>query len=258
MNLDLSSNSAEQILGVVSNAAWSAPLQAGLGIPGASNVGKFTMVFENTNDGGASPGGDGYGTVSINAAGTVSWKGMLADNTSVAPSAVGISKSGHWPLYVALYGKLGSISGWVTNFSNDGALAGEVNWFRVGAYGKLYPRGFTNAPLLVTGSAFTPGTSKIPVLEPTNLFLTFSGGGLAAPLTNHLTLYDTGKFATNGGDAPKLSLSVTPGTGLISGSFLDPQTRQTSAIKGVVLQRQGAAAGFFLGTNATGLLLLTR
>jgi len=257
MNLDLSTNDTKQILGVVSNAAWSAPLQAGLGIPGASNVGKFTMVFENTNDGSASPGGDGYGTVSINAAGTVSWKGVLADNTSVAPSAVGISKSGRWPLYVALYGKLGSISGWVTNFANDGALEGEANWFRVGAYGKLYPRGFTNAALPITGSVFAPGTSKMPALEPTNLFLTLSGGGLAAPLTNHLTLYDTGKFATNGGDAPKLSLSVTPGTGLISGSFLDPQTRQTSAIKGVVLQEQGAAAGFFLSTNATGLLLLT-
>ncbi len=262
MNLDLSTNDTGQILGVVSNAAWSAPLQAGLGAFGAANKfpapGKFTMAFENTNDGGVSPGGDGYGTVGINAAGMVSWKGVLADNTGVAPSAVGISQFGRWPLYVPLYGKLGSISGWVTNnFSGGGALEGEAEWFRVGTYGKLYRDGFTNAALPILGSAFAPGTAKIPVLEPTNLFLTLSGGGLEAPLTNNLTLYDTGKFKTNGGDAPKLSLSVTPGTGVISGSFLDPRTRQTSAIKGVVLQQQGDARGFFLGTNATGNFLLT-
>jgi hypothetical protein len=220
--------------------------------------GKFTMSLINASDGSASPGGDGYGTASISTAGMVSWSGALADNTSVAPAAVSISKNGQWPLYLSLYGKLGSLSGWITIATNNAStFAGEANWFRVGADGKLYPAGFTNM-LSVAGSAFTAGSSKIPVLDATNLVLTLSGGGFGATiLTNALTLFDTGKFATNGGDISKLTLSVAPSTGVISGSFMDPFTRLTTTLKGVVLQEQTTAFGFFVSTNATGSFMLT-
>jgi hypothetical protein len=257
MNLDLTTN--EQILGVISNAEWSAPLQADRATFGPANVfpahGKFTMLFKNRSDGWESPGGDGYGTVSISTAGMAAWSGFLADNTSVALPAVSISKFGQWPLYIPLYGKLGSLSGWIT-FTGSNTFVGEANWFRVGASGKLYPSGFTNL-LSIAGSSFTPGTAKIPVLAPANnLFLTLSGGGLSPPLTNALTLYDSGKFVTNTEGISKLTLSVAPGTGVISGTFLDPLTRLTTTIKGAVLQQQGYAAGFFLSTNATGLFYM--
>ncbi len=260
MNLDLAGGS-EQITGGVSNASWSAGLRADRATFGGTNPfltgGKFNMAFQNSGDGSASPGGDGYGTVSINTNGMVSWSGALADNTSVpVRSAVSISKDGLWPLYVPLYGKLGSLSGWIT--LANGAFTGEANWFRVGASGKLYPDGITNT-LSIAGSSFAPGTSSQPVLEPTNLLLTLSGGGLGANLSRPLALYDTGKFVfvTNSGDISNLTLSVMPGTGVISGSFIDPETHLKAAIKGVVLQRQSNAAGFFLGTNATGSFQLT-
>jgi hypothetical protein len=257
LNLDLTTN--EQILGVVSNAEWSAPLQAGRATFGATNVfpahGRFTMLFMNGRDGSESPGGDGYGTVSISTAGMATWSGFLADNTSVTVPAVSVSKFGQWPLYIPLYGKLGSLSGWITNVGASGTFTGEANWFRIGASGKLYPAGFTNT-LSIAGSAFTPGTDKIPVLEPTNLVLTIGGDGLSSPLTNALTLYNSGKFVTNTEGVPKLTLSVAPGTGVISGHFLDPLTRMTTTIRGAVLQQQRYAAGFFLGTNATGLFYL--
>jgi hypothetical protein len=263
MNLDVTTNDTEQILGAVSNAAWSAPLRAGRATFISTNQfpanGKFTMSFQNTSNGSLSPGGDGYGAVSISTAGMVTWSGVLADDTSVAPASVGISKYGQWPLYIPLYGKLGSLSGWITlNLANAGTFAGEANWFRVGADGKLYPGGFTNA-LAIVGSSYKAGTSKIPVLDATNLVLTLSGGGLGgAILTNALTLYDTGVFKTNSGNISKLTLSVAPGTGVISGSLLDPQTRLTVTIKGIVLQQPDSNAfGFFLGTNATGSFFLT-
>ena len=255
MNLDLTTNETERILGVVSGAAWSAALQADRATFGGTNLfpnhGKFTMLFENAANGSESPGGDGYGAVSISTAGMVSWNGALADNTSVAPPLVSISKFGRWPLYVSLYGKLGSLSGWITNAGAGGAFAGEAAWFRVGTYGKLYPAGFTNT-LSIAGSAFTPGTAKVPALEPTNLVLTIAGGGLSLPLTSALTLYDTGKFLTNGAGVSKLTLSVAPGTGVISGSFLDPLTLLPATLKGVILQQQSNGAGFFVGASATG------
>jgi hypothetical protein len=213
------------------------------------------MLFGNRSDGSESPGGDGYGTVNISAAGMVTWSGFLADNTRVVPAAVSVSKFGQWPLYIPLYGKLGSLSGWIT-FTGANTFVGEANWFRVGASGKLYPAGFTNA-LSIAGSSFTPGTAKIPVLAPTNnMFLTLSGGGLSSALTNTLRLYDTGKFVTNTAGVSKLTLSVAPGTGVISGTFFNPMTQLTATIKGAVLQQQNYASGFFLSTNATGLFYL--
>jgi hypothetical protein len=257
MNLDLTNT--EQIVGDVSNAAWSVPLLAYRAGYGPTNLfpapGKFTMLFVNNSDGGASPGGDGYGLVNINSAGTATWSGYLADGTSVAARPVNISKFGQWPLYVPLYGKLGSLSGWI-DFDGRNSFVGEANWFRLGPLGKLYPAGFTNT-LVIAGSAFTGGTTRIPVLTPTNgIFLTLSGGGLNAPLTNTLTLYNSGLFKTNSAGISKLTLSVAPSTGAIYGTFLDPLTRLTTTIRGAVLQPQGYAAGFFVSTNATGSFFL--
>ena len=257
MNLDLSTN--EQIVGVVSNSEWSASLLANRATFGPTNVfpaqGKYTMLFVNNSTGGASPGGDGYGTVNINSAATVTWSGFLPDGTAVTARPAGVSKFGQWPLYIPLYGKLGSLSGWI-NFDGSNSFVGEANWFRVGSFGKLYPAGFTNA-LFIAGSAFKPGTAKFPVLTPTNnIVLTLSGGGLDAPLTDILTLYNSGLFKTNIASISKLTLSVAPSTGVIYGTFLDPQTSLTTTIRGAVLQQQGYAAGFFVSTNATGSLFL--
>jgi len=259
MNLDLTSNT-EQILGTVSNAEWSAGLQADRATFSETslcpNAGKYTLVLES-GDGSLSPGGYSYLNASISDAGVVSFSGVMSDNTSVGLLTSGISKFGQWPLYVALYNELGSLSGWI-DFTNGGSvLPGNASWFRIGPYGKLYPAGFTNY-LTNAGSAFMPGTARVPVLSVTNFIVTLSGGGLGSNnLSNSATLRGTGAFVTNSTGIPKLMLSVSPGTGVISGSFMDPSTRLTTPIKGVVLQQQTNAAGFFEGTNATGKFVLT-
>jgi hypothetical protein len=56
---------------------------------------------------------------------------------------------------------------------------------------------------------------------------------------------------------PDLTLSVSPATGKVSGSFVDPVTGRAAVIKGVVLQQQTDAGGFFITTNATGTFVLT-
>jgi hypothetical protein len=47
-----------------------------------------------------------------------------------------------------------------------------------------------------------------------------------------------------------LTLGVPAGT--FVGSFLNPDTHRPSPIKGVLLQKQNAGGGFFLGTNQSG------
>jgi hypothetical protein len=259
--LDVSSGT-QQMLGTVTDGNWVAALEADLAIYSAAAPspwrGTNTLIIDSGGDGAAGPGGDGWAKVTVTPAGMASLAGTLPDNTPVGPSAAGVSKYGQWPLYMPLYGTgtLGSLSGWIIFTNLPGlSLEGSAAWFRTNSSGKLYPHGFTNA-VSITGSTFTPGSAKTPVLGATNFQITLSGGNLPVALTNDATLLLTGNFATNGAGISKLTLSVVPATGLISGSFLDPATGLATPISGIVLQQPTNAAGFFLSTNATGLFQL--
>jgi hypothetical protein len=256
-------NGTQQILGTVADGNWAAELEANLAVYSATNPspwrGADTIILDSSGGGIAGPGGDGYGKVTVTPAGMASLIGVLSDNTAVAPSAAGVSKYGRWPLYIPLYGTgtLGSLSGWVTFTNLPGvSLQGAAAWLRTNSAGKLYPPGFTNA-VSITGSTFAPASAKTPVLGLTNFQITLSAGNLPHPLTNAATLSPAGKFAANGPGIAGLTLSVAASTGILNGSFLDPATGLAAPIRGIVLQQQTNAAGYFLSTNATGLFQLT-
>ena len=215
----------------------------------------------------AQPGGDGYGTVNVSETGMVSLSGVLSDNTSVAPAAVSVSQYGRWPLYIPLYGKFGSLAGWI-DFTNQGAslvdLAtnsvgsfadSNVAWFRTNTDVKMYPGGFTNL-LTVIGSAFS-SENYAALLDLPNLEAILSGGDLAGVLSNSVTPSANGKFTATGPGISGLTLSLSPSTGVIKGSFDDPAATKPAQIKGVVLQDQTNAGGFFLGSTNSGSFLLT-
>lgn len=249
-------NGGTQILGTVSEGAeWSAPLEADLATFSATKnpfpyPGKYSLIFASSN------AGDGYGMANVSDAGMVSLTGVLSDNTSFAPSAVSVSSSGRWPLYIPLYGKFGSLAGWVdfTTNGGNGWVSTNAMWFRTNSDGKLYPGGFTNA-LNIVGSTFAPGDSSL--LSAGNLEVYLSGGNLTGTLSNSVTLSSSGKFTVNGGGIPDLTLTFTPSTGVIKGGFIDPTTQTPSAIKGMVFQAQSNAAGFFLSGTNGGLFYLT-
>jgi hypothetical protein len=269
LNMDVA-NGTEQILGDVSEGTnWSAALEADRATYNATNPfperGKFTLIFGGTNSGAQSPGGDGYGTVNVSAAGMVTLHGVLSDNASAAPGAVSVSKYGRWPLYIPLYGKFGSLAGWI-DFTNQGpsiidltnsgacSFAGaNVMWFRTNADGKLYAGGFTNA-LTVVGSTFSPGNKTL--LNLPNLEAILSGGDLANAISKSVTPSASGKFTASGVGTSGLTLSLNAATGVIKGSFADP-TAGAAPIKGVVLQQQTNAGGFFLDPASSGSFLLT-
>ena len=271
LDLDVT-NGMEQILGAVSAGTnWNAALEADRATYSAANKftngSKFTLIFGGANNGAQSPGGDGYGMVNVSAAGLVSLNGVLSDNTSVAPGTVGVSKNGLWPLYIPLYGRFGSLVGWI-DFTNTGAslvdwtnsgvcsFAGSnVMWFRTNTDGKLYPGGFTNS-LTVVGSAFSPDNTAVLLGLP-GLQVILSGGNLTDALSNSVKASGSGKFTANGAEIPGLTLSLNPATGVIKGSFADPAATGATPIKGVVFQQQTNAAGFFLGPANSGSFLLT-
>ncbi len=259
-------NGMQPIPGTVSDGTnWSADLEADRATYSAANPftnqGKFTLLFGDTNNGA------GYGTVNVSAAGMVSLRGVLSDNTSVAPGAVSVSKDGWWPLYIPLYGRFGSLVGWI-HFTNNGvsiidltntnvcSFAGSnAMWFRTNTDGKFHPGGFTNS-LTIVGSAFAPDNNAT-LLGLTSLEVTLSGGDLASALTNSVSPSASGKFTVNGAGISGLTLSLNPATGVIRGSFTDPVTTKPDPIKGVVFQEQTNAGGFFPGASNGGSFLLT-
>jgi len=54
----------------------------------------------------------------------------------------------------------------------------------------------------------------------------------------------------------KLAITVSLSKGLFKGTFLDPGVARTVSFSGAVLQKSTNGAGFFLGTNESGRILI--
>jgi hypothetical protein len=253
-------NGANQMLGTVSNAGWVASLQADLSVFDAKNPcpyqGKYTLVIpvENTSN---APAGFGYGTVSVDANGTVILNGCLGDGAPLGQSAK-VSQDGRWPFYASLYGGKGSAYGWLylTNTPTAGLPGGDVNWIKPAlAAAAYYPNGFV-IDSAVPISPYNPPVSTNRVIAMTNGTASFSGGNLASPLTKKLILtLPSNHFASDATN--QLTLSLTTGTGFFSGTVADPAARTNIAFKGVLLQDQSAGYGYFPGSNKTGSVILS-
>jgi hypothetical protein len=258
LQLDLT-NGTDQIVGTVVNASegWVAPLladRANAGLPPVTEKGQYTMVIPGVTNSPSNPAGDGFGFVNVDANGQLRFKGTLADGSQVNQN-VSISKAGQWPLYASVHGGNGSILSWVT-FTNDfgSSFQGELSWIKKAKPGRNYQNGFTNATSVI-GSRYTVPASGTSVLDIISGTVTLSGGNLTEPFTNEVTLGSNNVVSvltgTNG-----LKLTITLPTGLVNGNFVHPDSKTTTAIKGVVLQERNNARGFFLGTNQSGAVIL--
>jgi hypothetical protein len=73
-----------------------------------------------------------------------------------------------------------------------------------------------------------------------------------------VTLNALNKITVTSTNTNKLALTLTVTTGQLNGSFINPDTKKPSLIKGVLLQKQNAAGGFLLGTNQSGAVYFGR
>lgn len=218
----------------------------------APQAGKYTMIIPAETN---SPAGDGYGTVTVTTAGGITFAGVLADGTKATQKTF-LSLDGNWPLYVPLYKTNGSLVSWV-NFSDEAMtdFSGLFNWFNQAHVAKYYAAGFTNEAT-IAGSRFLAPNATNQMLYLTNGTVGFTNGNLAADFANDVILDPKGKVTNQ--DTNTLNLSINSGNGLISGSAKPPGGGKAISFKGAVLQKQTNAAGFFLGTNASGRVYLGR
>ena len=251
--------SNDPISGRLYNDEWEAQLVVDRATFHASTnpapfAGKYTLVLPSPADAEA-PAGDGFGRVTISAAGVVTFAGSLADGTKVSDS-VTLSKAGAWPLYAPLYAGKGSVLSWMT-FTNlsETDLAGALSWIRPAQpKAKFYTNSFAVQTEVVGSHYSAPESKTNRVIEIENGLVTLTGGGLADALVNAISIAPNSKVTNLGTN--KLSLTFTAGTGLFTGRVLNPETGKTLTLQGAVLQKQNHGAGFFLGATGSGRVAL--
>ena len=254
VSLSIDSSDKDRLTGAVSNAFWFVPLSGDRATFTKTNpppqLGNYTLVIPGVPGSTNNPAGTSYGTLKVDAAGNASFAGSLADGTKITQASA-VSKDGYLPLYVPLYSTNGLVLGWqsFTNTPTDD-LSGPLCWIKLAQpKAKYFPGGFALTPSL-SGSTYLAPTSGVPAINFQLGDLLLADGGLSQTYTNLITIMPNNKATNIAG--VYLTLTVTPNTGLFTGSFVNPENSKKVSINGVVLQKQNLGAGFFLSTNLSG------
>jgi hypothetical protein len=261
--LDLT-NGTDRLTGSISeevtnSAGWSAPLELDRLVFNKTNTtsfaGKYTIVLPPDAASPEGPQGDGVGSMSVTSDGRIKFAGKLADGTKTS-QATTLSKSGAWPFYCSLYSGKGSlvrISMLDTN-SPDSDLSGDLLWFKQAQPGARYsPAGFTNA-VAMWGSSYRPPDAMNAALNLTSASLAFTNTELGLAFENQITLNPAGTIVNLSPN--KVSLSLSKSTGLFTGSVTPPFGGKVWPFSGALIQKRTMGAGFLLGTNQSGEVLL--
>lgn len=254
LQIDLFGGS-DEITGTVSDGTWTASVLCSRVLfdkrtNPAPQAGRYTMVIPGGEDPATEPAGFSYGTVNVDAGGRVKLSATLADGTRISQGAT-LSKAGYWPLYVPLYSGRGSVLSWVVFAeSHEASFTGELNWVKpANASDRFYPDGFAVRHELTGSSYFAPTNSSDPILGFSAGRAQFSSGNLGESFINDVSMANN--KVTNLG-TNRLTLTISPSSGLFSGSVTTPDGSRTFPFKGAVHQKQNQGWGFFPGTNQSG------
>jgi hypothetical protein len=220
-----------------------------------SLAGKYTLSLQNTNLSPLVPNGDGYATIRISRSGTVAISGQTADGSKFSQSC-GLSRLGDFPLYASLNGARGRLLGMqrLKKQTSSSILGPGSIWVKDPGPDTLYPDGFYLI-LNGIGSTFVSPASQ-PIFAWTNGVISFHAGDL---FTGDVAIWDfvpvalrpPARFVPDR-STENVNVSASAGNGAVSGSFRDPITDLKAQIRGVVLQQQKTARGFFISTNSAG------
>jgi hypothetical protein len=222
----------------------------------------------------ALPEGSSYASFNVAATGVVTVAGRSADGFVLATTAP-MGRGGECLLYQSLYSGLGSFMAQPVIAADAGqTVTGAGSWSKKVQVGsKLYASGWaTPQTLTVRGGLYLPptGTALVmntaPTVAPTpNVLLGFAGGGQELSTTSGNC---TGRIfapagATTFATLPNVvSLSVVPGTGLVTGNFKATLGAVVSTVPyfamiipdpATLAPTDGSAAGYFLLTQSGGL-----
>ena len=219
-------------------------------------AGKYTVVLPAVSGSDPTvPHAPGYATMTVSAGGGIHLTGKLGDGAPLNARAQLHADGKTWTLFQSLYSgnNPGTVAGMITFEAT--ALSdcdGLVDWIKPPqTRAGMYPAGFS-AAIDLLGAKY-----KAPALASGTSAITLSGGDLSVPIIDTLTVLTDGKLKVSGSDG--ITLSVTLGTGALSGEFRSPVTNQKTSLNGVIYQKPAPAAfGHFLGTDQSGALEISQ
>lgn len=204
------------------------------------------------------PGGQGFGTGSLERSGLLNLSGTLGDGTPFKTSAT-MTRLQRWPLHVVLFGGRGILAGWINAPTNQtGSLTGRVSWIKAqGASLTTYPAGFSNNVELLAAPFKTPAKGVRAMNWITGL-AEITGAEVLDGVTNQVKLTTTNTFTFLDSNAAALKLTFDTKTASVQGSFIHPGTGATNRLRGVVFQGDHGIHGQFVEGDQTGSLAVRR
>ena len=221
--------------------------------------GAYTLLLQPDPDDAASPPGVGFGRVSIGATGLLVFSGMLPDRTSISQS-VWLPASGEWPLCINLCAGAGGLLGWVPRDPEDrlGSPPGPLRWTKPPTgRGAAFRSGFSVETALAGGRYVPAPGIWSGGGSPVETRLTFNDSAapaLPAPVTAMLDARTRLSFPAGA----NVAMTITPGTGLFSGTFRLPGDRRVHVFRGAIVQGEDAGGGYFFIGNEGGTVLFER
>jgi hypothetical protein len=246
------------------------PVAPQLNVPG-DLLGAYNLLFPpGQSTSLLVPRGFGWGRLTVGSSGSVRLTGLLADGTPIAV-ATNLLSDGRWPLYFASDAGRTAVSAMVS-VAGDGEsdVTGTVLWFKDAVparavYPAGWPGGITSelrgsrylASKTLAGALAGGAATAAPARDAVSAIMTFCGGELPNDLVAHASIAGD-SLQVISTELKGLKLGMAKTTGVLTGSFLHPSGGKLTRFKGVYLQRQGLAAGFFMGSAQSGEVLLTR
>ena len=226
-------------------------------------VKKYTFIIPSTGigDNADLPRGDGYGAISVNAAGKITAKGKTGDGTRFSSRGY-LTTDDQWQLFQPLFRGQGHIAGVITfrDVIDVSDLDGELHWVKnPNPKQKSYPNGFDLPPVLV-GSVFSRKAKGERLLDQLadqhyNALLTLAGNTVPDIGVDKVISWQ-GNNALSYYGPERLRARASASTGLINGSYYNPLDKTRIRFGGAVLQKQDLASGNFLYNNEAGYLFV--
>jgi hypothetical protein len=213
--------------------------------------------LNNNPDATPFPQGNGYATLTMSGAGAVTIVGKLADGSPISYSNY-LSLANHLPVFIPLYGNMGFLFGDVvfdpTQAETDASDVGML-WLKPSEPESLYypsgwPKGIS-VDLLASKYVVPMKPETALGNSETPLTIALADGDLQSSTSNSASIKANGLVTVppstpGAGEVMGLKALFTTSTGLLTGSFTHPVTKNTVSFTGVALQKMNSAEGYFL------------
>ena len=232
------------------------------GLLTTATKGVYTVAFPSKEQSpvltaSAYPQGDGYATLTLTNAGTITVLGKLADGTPLSASG-NLRADGTLPLFATLYKKHGLVAGDLTfaDLANSDLSGSDLIWIRPNQRTARYYRfGWETGIRIdavgakyITPAALDFGQGAVEIVNG-NAALVFTDGQLAATITHNVNVAPTTGAVTHipATGAP-YKLTLTASTGVFTGTFT--HGADTDQYYGVLINKGANKGGFgyFLNT----------